>query len=178
METKISQHDAVAAALVQMQTAGLNYGSFFPIEFLKKAAGPWGTEKTFHYFMILLSETLRKRGMCLTSANLNGTGFRVCQQVENYHVAQNWRGDAQRCFDRAITLLSNMERDALTAAEKLRDESALRKLRYERQLLNRSDDVIKVVRKHKPGIFRDDVEAASGASEDTDTPEGEPAPEA
>jgi len=162
-EQKLSQTDAIAHALSRMTEQGLDYGSFFKAEFLKEIAGPWGSEKNFHFFMIGLIVALRKRGMYLTSAELGGTGWRVAQAVEHYHVSQMWRNDAERAYDRAIELLTNTRRDSLTEAEKIRDDNAIRVLTYERKMLQRSEDVIKVVKKNKPTIFKEDIEMEAPA---------------
>jgi hypothetical protein len=160
-EKQITQAEAMAAALRKLQTDGLTYGAFYKTDYLKELAGSWGTEKTFPFFMIALAGELRKKGFYITSAGLENEGFRIAQAVENFHIAQAWRTDAERAYDRGIILLANTDRNQLTEAEQLRDENALRQLRYEKRMLQRSQDVIAVVKKHKPKLLAADVETTA-----------------
>jgi hypothetical protein len=155
----VSQNDVMVAALTKLQTEhSLDYGSFLPMTLLKELAKPYDAEKQFPFFMMALTERCRELGFVLSSAELAGTGYRVLQQVEHYHVGEHWHNEAYRAYDKIIILMSSMKRDKLTDAEKLRDDNFLRQMRYERQMLIRADDAIKSLKKHAPSILKPDVE--------------------
>lgn len=155
----LTQKDVTVNALARMAERGLDYGSFFPMEFLKEIAGPWGDEENFRYFIMGLTEILRERGFIFTSKELNGEGYRIPQQVENYHYTQHWHDSINRSYDKIITVLSNMKRDQMTEIEQKRDENWLRLMRHERMMLRRAGDVIQMIRKNQPGLLKGDREA-------------------
>jgi hypothetical protein len=76
--------------------------------------------------------------------------------VENYHFAKGWIAQADNAHERAEYLLTGANQNQLTEAEKIRDGNLLRQIQHRRMLLRRSDDVIKVVKKHSPAILQPD----------------------
>lgn len=155
----LTQKDVTMNALARMAERGLDYGSFFPMDFLKEIAGPWAEEHKFPFFMMGLAAILRERGFVFTCSELNGEGYRIPQQVENYHYTQHWHDSIERSYDKIITVLSNMKRDQMTEIEQKRDENWLRLMRHERMMLRRAGDAIQLIRKNQPGLLKEDKEA-------------------
>lgn len=159
-EENITQYETVIATLEKLKTEGLTYGSFFRTEHLRELAGPWGTDKAFPFFMMELAEHLRNAGMILSCAELGGTGYRILQQVENYHATQRWHDGIGKAYDRIVTVMTSMDRGSMTDAEKIRDENWLRQMRHERLMHRRTIEVMEIIKKHKPGLLKEDQEAA------------------
>lgn len=158
IDKTLTQKDVTVSALARMEERGLDYGSFFPMDFLKEIAGPWGDDDNFRYFIMGLTMVLRQRGFIFTCSELNGEGYRIPQQVENYHYTQNWHDSIDRSYSKIITLMSNMKRDQMTETEKKRDDNWLRLMRHERMMLRRATDAIQVIKKNQPGFLKEDQE--------------------
>jgi hypothetical protein len=160
MSKKLSQVELVDAALGHLRKEGLDYGSYFPMALLRKLAGPLGKDDVkFAFFKMALSESLLEfGGFHISEANLNGEGMRICQAVENFHVASNWLARADRSHARAQRLLERTDQTRLTEAEKQRDANLLREIQHRRMMLSRQDDVVKLIKKHKPALLKEDIE--------------------
>ena len=149
------------ALIVLVERKGLTFGSYFTIEELKELAGPLGADddRFHHYFLRGLTELLRERGYWFLSRGLNGQGYRVAQQSENVHYLDRCQRDAESALERGVVLgnatLGNPAE--LTQAEQMALEHELRATRHQLTMLRRSEDVEKVLRKHKPGLLKEPV---------------------
>lgn len=147
-------------AITQLKARGLDYGAFFPIAVLRELAGPDSQDDVrFGFFKMALVAELREMGFCLSESGMNGQGMRVMQAVEHFHVATRWQGDAQAALERGVTLLTHTDQTRLTPAEQTRDANALRELQHQKMMLSRTDEVIPVLKRHKPGLLKADIEA-------------------
>jgi hypothetical protein len=112
-----------------------------------------------------LSECLLDMGFHISEANLNGEGMRICQAVENFHVSVNWLNRADRGHARAQKLLERTDQSQLTDAEKIRDANLLREIHHRRMMLARTEDFVRLAKKHKPALLKEDVEVEVTPSE-------------
>jgi hypothetical protein len=159
MSKELSQVELVDAAMARLQQDGLDYGSYFPMALIKELAGPMGKDPVkLAFFKMSLSESLLDRGFHISEANLNGEGMRICQAVENFHVATGWLVRADRSHARAQLLLEKTDQSRLTDAEKQRDANLLREIQHRRMMLRRQNDFVRLARKHKPALLKEDVE--------------------
>jgi hypothetical protein len=55
-------------------------------------------------------------------------------------------------------LLEQTPQDEMSEAEKRRHEKELRELRYSNRLHARRGEVIEIVKKHRPGLLREDTD--------------------
>jgi hypothetical protein len=166
MSKELTQVELVDAAMVQLRQIGLDYGSYFPMSLIQKLAGPLGKDPVkFAFFKMALSESLLNIGLHISEANLNGEGMRICQAVENFHVAVNWLNKADRSHIRAQLLLQKTDQGKLTDAEKQRDANLLREIHHRRMMLSRTEDFAKLAKKHKPALLKEDIEVEATPSE-------------
>jgi hypothetical protein len=154
----------VQTALVQMDQNGLTYGSYFPMGELKKLAETMGGNETdFAFFKMALGAALRERGYWFTCDGLRGEGYRIAQRVENAHYIERTMREAQNDLARGITLGANTDFTGLTDAERRRHENLLAQARHQRLMLLRAEEATTVIRKHKPGLLREDVMVTASA---------------
>ena len=157
--TVTTQSQAVESAIKGMERIGLDYGAYFPMAQLQELAGPtWGSEERFLYFTWAIGDALRQRGFGWSKKGLNNEGYRIPQKVENPHYAERCQRDAMNSLDNAITLLANTDTSGLTDAEVKRHENVLRQTQHQKLMLLRSDEAVKAIKRHKPGVLKPDVE--------------------
>jgi hypothetical protein len=58
-------------------------------------------------------------------------------------------------------LLTNTDQSQLTEAERTRDANTLRELGHQKIMLARSNEVVSVVKKHKPGLLKEPIDIES-----------------
>jgi hypothetical protein len=156
---ELTQSNFVDATLAELRKQGLDYGSYFKMDLLKEMAGPFGKDPVkFAFFKIELSSRLIQLGFHISEANLNGEGMRICQAVENFHIATGWLGRADAAHNRAHLLLEKTDQTRLTEAEKQRDSNLLREIQHRRLMLSRLGEIVKIVKKHRPGLLKEDQE--------------------
>jgi hypothetical protein len=166
MSKELTQVEIVSAALVRLHGQGLDYGSYFAMSFIKELAGPLSKDPVkFAFFKMGLSAALLELGFHISEANLNGEGMRICQAVENFHVATNWLVRANSAHERAKKLLEKTDQDRLTDAEKQRDANLLREIHYRRMMLARTEDFAKLAKKHRPALLKEEMEVELAAEQ-------------
>jgi hypothetical protein len=110
------------------------------------------------FFVALIRQELCNHGRYLSGEGQEGKAFFIVRNTENSVVAHSKRNSATKQLNMMESLLVNTDHTGMTAPEERRHERELRKIRYINRMIERRDDVIEVLDKHKPGILRDDVD--------------------
>lgn len=172
MSNELSRQEYFDSVISQLHAKGVDYGAFYPAEELRTLAGPLAkTENDFAFFKMQLRESflnLSPRKL-LTERGLNGAGMRIAQRVEHYYFSVSLLERADAAHVKAELLLEGDDQGELTEAERQRDANLLREIKHRRMMLRRAEEVYKVVRRHKPALLHEDVEAETSAQ--TDLPE-------
>jgi hypothetical protein len=137
-------------------TAG--FSSYFSNQQIAEWSGYEPDTQPFHFFLTTVRKVLAEQGMWLSGEGQEGKGFFVVRPSENAVVASRFTNKAFRALQTMQTLLENTPLDQLTEAEVRRHEKELRELKYTTRLMKRKREVMGVLKKHAPGILRDDIE--------------------
>ena len=141
-----------------IKVAALGFGGYAPNELITEISGYKPVTKEFGFFVSDVREILVERGMWLSGEGQNSAGFFIIRPSENAVLASRYAGAAHRRLLLMQRLLECTPQDAMSEAEKRRHAKELRELRYSNRLHARQSEVVEIVRKHKPGLLKDDIE--------------------
>ena len=144
--------------VVATKVAALGFGGYIPNQEIVDLSGYKTNTKQFGFFVSDVREVLVSSGMWLSGEGQNSEGFFVLRASENAVLASRYAGKAHRALLLVQTLLECTPQDTMSEAEKRRHDKELRELRYSNRIYARQAEVVEVLRKHKPGILKEDVE--------------------
>jgi hypothetical protein len=153
----LSRTDRLVLATESLRTLG--YNQFCTNEQISDWSGGYqpGTQE-FNFFVSNVRQLLVQRGMWLSGEGQEEKGFFVVRPSENAVVASRMKNKAERVLFNMRQLLENTPLEQLSDPEKRRHEKELREIRYTTRVLRRKSEVIAVIKKHSPGILRDDLD--------------------
>jgi hypothetical protein len=152
----LSHSDRQKQAAELIASAG--FKSYFSNEQISEWSGYEPRTQAFSFFLTNVRKVLAEQGMWLSGEGQEGKGFFVVRPSENAVVSSRFTNQYFRGMETMQTLLENTPLDQLTEAEVRRHEKELRELKYTTRLMKRKREVVTVLRRHAPGILRDDIE--------------------
>jgi hypothetical protein len=151
-----TRSERILAAATEIEALG--FGGFVSNEQIVKVSGYEKDTKEFGFFVSDVREVLVEQGMWLSGEGQQSKGFFIVRPSENAIVASRFSGKAHRALQLMQRLLERTPLTDLNEAERRRHEKELRELRYSNRLHARRDEVLEVIKKHKPGLLKDDLE--------------------
>jgi hypothetical protein len=151
-----SRLDRVLIAAEALKSRGFGQGCSNE-EVVTWSAYQSGTQE-FSFFVSTVRRELAQYGMWLSGEGQEGKGFFIVRPSENAVVASRFQNKATRAIELMEQLLTNTPLEGMTDAEKRRHDKELRDLRFTNRIMRRKREVVEVIKKHKPGLLKDDVE--------------------
>ena len=141
------------------QIDSLGFGAFVANEQITEVSGYVPETQEFSFFITGIRNQLVEHGKWLSGEGQEGKGFFVVRPSENAVVSSRYTNKANRVLQVMQTLLEKTPMDELTEAERRRHRKELRELRYSNRLVERREEVLEIVKKHKPGLLKQDIES-------------------
>lgn len=142
------------SCLEVMLADGVDYNKTYPVEFFERELRIPATAKMrFSLSISQIRRELQKQGFHLSGKGGNGKIWTILPAANNAGVMHSYNREAANALKRGVILGTNTPLELLTEQERRLHEKILEKMATRQVLLNRSEQIRKVIEKEKPRLL-------------------------